>query len=280
MGNSINKGIVDCSAEELAAVCEANNSPDVVVRAIRENNINGATLNELDEATIESIGKTLLEKKQLLGEYHKCMPQTITLPPLIKSPQRRASRMRSSPSLTLNNSLRDKISPIKSPLQVNNSNANTLNFNLSASPTNGKKLQTVKIEKYDDGEILEIINSMSQYPDDEDVQQYGCKQFGVLAKENIQTCQYLGKIDGIQLILNAMRNCPNAKRVLVDATFAITNFIKDDNNRLMAIEKGAIEMIRSALDTFDGDAELMEVAYPCLTLLGEDVEEEKRQFER
>ena len=73
-----------------------------------------------------------------------------------------------------------------------------------------------------------------------------------------------------------MRNCPNAKRVLVDATFAITNFIKDDNNRLMAIEKGAIEMIRSALDTFDGDAELMEVAYPCLTLLGEDVEEEKR----
>ena len=78
MGNSINKGIVDCSAEELAAVCEANNSPDVVVRAIRENNINGATLNELDEATIESIGKTLLEKKQLLGEYHRCMPQTIT----------------------------------------------------------------------------------------------------------------------------------------------------------------------------------------------------------
>ena len=178
----------------------------------------------------------------------------------------------------MNNSLRDKISPIKSPLQVNNSNANTLNFNLSASPTNGKKLQTVKIEKYDDGEILEIINSMSQYPDDEDVQQYGCKQFGVLAKENIQTCQYLGKIDGIQLILNAMRNCPNAKRVLVDATFAITNFIKDDNNRLMAIEKGAIEMIRSALDTFDGDAELIEVAYPCLTLLGEDVEEEKRQL--
>ena len=49
-----------------------------------------------------------------------------------------------------------------------------------------------------------------------------------------------------------MRNCPNAKRVLVDATFAITNFIKDDNNRLMAIEKGAIEMVRSALDTFDG----------------------------
>ena len=81
------------SAEELAA-CEANNSPDVVVRAIRENKINGATLNELDEATIESIGKTLLEKKQLLGEYHKCMPQTITLPPLIKSPQKENIQMR------------------------------------------------------------------------------------------------------------------------------------------------------------------------------------------
>ena len=64
---------------------------------------------------------------------------------------------------------------------------------------NEKKLQTVKIEKYDD-EILEIIYSMNQYPDDEDVQQYGCKQFGVLAKENIQTCRYLGKIDAIQLI--------------------------------------------------------------------------------
>ena len=75
-----------------------------------------------------------------------------------------------------------------------------------------------------------------------------------------------------------MKNCPNAKRVLVDATFAITHFIEDDDNRLMAIEKGAIEMVRSALDTFDGDAELMEVAYPCLTLLGEDVEEEKRQL--
>ena len=97
-------------------------------------------------------------------------------------------------------------------------------------------------------------------------------------KGKYSNLSYLGKIDGIQLILNAMRNCPNAKRVLVDATFAITNFIKDDNNRLMAIEKGAIEMIRSALDTFDGDAELMEVAYPCLTLLGEDVEEEKRQL--
>lgn len=65
MGNAINKPLVEYSSKELVLICENNDSPIIVIKTIRENNINGATLNELDEETIKSLGKTLLEKKQL-----------------------------------------------------------------------------------------------------------------------------------------------------------------------------------------------------------------------
>ena len=42
-------------------------------------------------------------------------------------------------------------------------------------------------------------NWREKYPDDEDVQQYGCKQFGVLAKENIQTCQITTTLSQLDL---------------------------------------------------------------------------------
>ena len=288
MGNLIKKPLTEHSSKELLLICENNKSPTIVIETIRNNNINGATLNELDEETIESLGKTLLEKKQLLGEYHRCMPGTITLPPLIKSPYRQKThRVTNSPiNKNINSSLRNKISPIKSPSQFNENNNVRSNIMVSpsgsssnSSSSSKKRLQTVKIEKYDDGEISNIISSMSEYPDTDDVQQYGCKQFGELAAENPETCRYIGKVGGIQVILNAMTNCPNAKRVQIDATFAIANIIKDEENRLLAIEQGAIEMIRKALEIFDGDADLIELAYPCLTLLGEDVEEEEKQLE-
>jgi hypothetical protein len=280
MGNAINKPLVEYSSKELVSICENNDSPIIVIKTIRENNINGATLNELDEETIKSLGKTLLEKKQLLGEYHRCMPGTITLPPLIKSPHRR-KRQRSSNSPfanKINNSLRNKISPIKSPSQFNE-NHDVNNIVVSPTLNRNKQHQTVSIEEYDSGEISNIVSSMSEYPDTEDIQQYGCKQLGELAGENSETCKYIGKINGIKIVLNAMENCSNAKRVQIDATFAISNIIKNEKNRVLAIEHGAIEMIRKALETFDGDADLIELAYPCLTLLGENVTEEEKQLE-
>ena len=72
---------------------------------------------------------------------------------------------------------------------------------------------------------------MNQYPDDEDVHSTGASSLVCLQRKIFKLVDILVKLVP-QLIL-CHENCPNAKRVLVDATFAITHFIEDDDNRLM-----------------------------------------------
>ena len=79
--------------EELAAYATDNNAPASVVRVIKENQLDGPTLSVLEEADVEELGKTKIEKKQLVGYYRRVDPNNTTATPM-NSPANKVSRNR------------------------------------------------------------------------------------------------------------------------------------------------------------------------------------------
>ena len=77
--------------EELAAYATDNKAPDSVVRVIKENQLDGPTLSVLEEADVEELGKTKIEKKQLVGYYRRVDPNNTTATPM-NSPRQQSQQ--------------------------------------------------------------------------------------------------------------------------------------------------------------------------------------------
>ncbi len=255
MGASLDKPLRDTTCEELAVLCEKLSTPPIVQTVVSEKSIDGATVLELDEETIKSLGKTLLEKKQLLGAFHKCVAETVTLPPLIRSSQalRARGEKRASPHRMLD---RD----------------DNLVFGDEQLP------QKIKIDVND--EFDEILRSMREYPSNPEVQQYGAKQLGTLADfekvyepERVKFNQRkAGQLGAIQAVVSGMHNCPGEKRVQTDAAYAIACLIDGhEGNREVALEHGAVKYLQDAMDTFRHEDDLIEHCSAALrVLLGDE----------
>ena len=241
MGAQLEKPLSELNCEELCLLVSKTLAPPCVESTIRKNHIDGATVLELDENTVQSLGATLIEKKQLLGAYHKCVARTISLPPLIRSPQARRSRGEYVPRA-----------------QLNKKDATHLR-------------KHVVIET--DNQFTEILRSMRDFKNDPEVQQFGAKQLGKLAAEDAESKSCAGRHGAVQAVIQSMQSCPGDRRVQTDSAYALSQLMKDHSENLKTGRKNnAIESLRNALRTFKGDTDLEEHCTNALDLLGEEVE--------
>lgn len=115
-------------------------------------------------------------------------------------------------------------------------------------------------------DMCEIISNMRRYPTHVPTQESGCQSLWVLSWDD-ENAAAIGRVGGVQTILDAMRLHPNVHPIQVSGCAAVQNLALDEYNRDSIAESGGIAVIVDTMRLHVDDAPIQTTGCTALANL-------------